>query len=153
MMVNKQKLKGSQWERDLAEELNKLLNSDEWKRVPGSGALGTILGEPYLMGDVRGEVDWLRGFLLEAKVGYGGEKQFTIKKEWFDKIAEEAETKNAIPAVGCKFSNARSGVKHFIAMDINVFAEIMNQGSGMLRELENLYDRLGECERKLERDN
>lgn len=153
MMVNKQKRKGSDWERDVAKELNKLLNSSEWKRVPGSGALGTILGEPFLRGDVKGNVDWLRDFLLEAKVGYGGKKQFTIKKEWFDKIAEEAKTKNAIPAVVCKFANARTGVRHFIALDIEVFADILNQGSGMLRELEKLYDRLGECERELERNN
>lgn len=141
-MVNKPKRKGSDWERDVAKLLNKLLETDEWKRVPGSGALGTILHESFLLGDVKGKVDWVGQFLLEAKAGYGGAKQFTIKKEWFDKIAEEAEIKAAIPAVVCKFSNARSGVKHFIAFDLEVFAKLMNEGSAMYRELENLYDKL-----------
>lgn len=152
-MASKQKEKGSQWERDLAKELNELLDSDSWKRVPGSGALGTILGESKLMGDVKGNIDWLGNFLLEAKVGYGGKKQLTIKKEWFDKVAEDASPSFSYPAVACKFSNARIGVRHFIALDIHVFADIMNEGSKLLKELEELYDRLEQCESGLETDN
>lgn len=153
MMVNRQKNKGTKWERDLAKELNTLLDTDSWKRVPGSGALGTILKESRLMGDVTGNVEWLGNIVLEAKVGYGGSKQLAIKKAWFDKVAEEAEISHSIPAVACKFSNARTGVRHFIAFDIEVFAEIMKQGNAILKELEELYDRLEASERKLEENN
>lgn len=143
-MVNRQKKKGSKWERDLANLLNKLVKSSKWKKVPGSGALGTLLNESRLLGDVRGSVDWVGNFLLEAKVGYGGEKQLTIKKEWFDKVSEDAKAINAIPAVACKFHNARAGTRYFIALDLYAFVQLLNDGTALLEELEKLYDKYEE---------
>jgi hypothetical protein len=128
-MVNKQKQKGDRWERELAKLLNKkLLNpSSEFKKTPSSGALGTIVGEPSLTGDVRGRIYGVpRKIKIEAKVGYGGSKQMTFYKEWLDKIAEEAAQDYSIPIVACRFSNARQGVENFVAMDLEVFIDFMN---------------------------
>lgn len=132
-MVNKKKQKGSAWEAMLVDELNKKINNSEWKRVPGSGAMGTSIHEPLLMSDVKGDVNGfpkkLRG---ECKAGYnhseGKEtKQFTIKKEWLDKVAEEARASYSFPFLACKFDNARSGVKHFVVLDVDDFAYLINK--------------------------
>lgn len=56
-MTNKNKRKGSDWERQIAKIMNEGFDTDRWKRVPGSGALGTILGESSLVGDVKGSFD------------------------------------------------------------------------------------------------
>lgn len=116
-------------------------SSSEFKRTPSSGALGTIVGEPNFTGDVRGRVFGVpQKIKLEAKVGYGGAKQLAIKKEWFDKIAEEAAQDYSIPMVACKFSGARGGVQKFIAMDIDVFLKLMNLISEMQEDLDSAYE-------------
>jgi hypothetical protein len=132
-MVNKKKQKGSAWESMLVEELNKKVRNSEWKRIPASGSMGTTINEPMLMSDVKGEVSnfpmRLRG---ECKAGYnhseGKEtKQFTIKKEWLDKVAQEAKGSYSFPFLACKFDNARTGVKHFIVLDVDDFAYLINK--------------------------
>jgi hypothetical protein len=135
-MVNS-KRKGSQWERDAAKLLNEFVYGT-WKRVPGSGALGAILAEPTLQGDITGkDIPGLpKGFLLDAKVGYGGAKQLTVQKEWLDKIREEAEATYSIPAVICKFSGARQGAKVFVVLDFETFAELVNRPSEIQEELD-----------------
>lgn len=126
-MVNKAKIKGSAWERDLVEKLNEIISNSDWKRIPSSGAMGTSLGEPLLTGDVKGVVHGFpKPFKAECKVGYGGDKQFTIKKEWLDKIKQEANNSYSIPFLAGKFSDARSGVKQFIVLDIDTFAYLLN---------------------------
>ena len=42
-MVNKEKKKGTDWERKIADIFNKYFDTNVWKRIPGSGAIGTIL--------------------------------------------------------------------------------------------------------------
>ena len=83
-----QKKKGSKFERDLAKYMS---SAGEWKRVPGSGALGTITNTPSLFGDVYGKLhpDLPEfTFIVEAKHGYGGSTQITMKREWVDKAVE-----------------------------------------------------------------
>lgn len=135
-MVNS-KRKGSQWERDAAKILNEKVIGD-WKRVAGSGALGAILEEPTLQGDVVGKniPAFPKGFRLDAKVGYGGSKQMTVQKAWFDKIRTEAEATYSIPALICKFSGSRSGTQVFVMLDIDAFAEIMNRIDDLKYELD-----------------
>ena len=88
MMVNT-KRKGSAFENLLADTLNEIIEKSVWKRVPLSGSMGTILAEPDLAGDVTGKIESIpKKFKVEAKVGYGGSTQMTIKKSWFDKIRE-----------------------------------------------------------------
>jgi len=138
-MVNKNKIKGSNWERKAAEELNKKF-PDTWRRIPLSGALGTTLDIPSLQGDVSGNYLFLPfKFYGEAKVGYGG-ASMTIQKEWFDKIKKEAENNYAKPVVLLKFEKSNSGVRHVIAMDFETWDDIMLHIQSLRDELEKLYD-------------
>jgi hypothetical protein len=126
-VTNSKKIKGSAFERLAVEILNKLVKNSKWKRIPGSGAIGTSLNEPMLTGDIFGSVDSIpKKFKGEAKVGYGGSKQFALKKEWLDKIKEEARNTYGFPFLIGKFSGAREGTKVFVVMDVEEFASILN---------------------------
>lgn len=136
-MPNKAKRKGSDWERLAVELLNAMVKGGTFKRIPGSGALGTFLGEPILTSDIKGKViSFPQEFKIEAKVGYGGETQFTLKKEWLDKVRLEAQATYAIPLLAGKFSGAREGVKTFIVMDIETFTKIINRATELYLEAE-----------------
>ena len=144
-MVNKQKRKGTDWERKLVKICNANLTGAEFKRVPGSGALGTIMNESRLSGDVKGKLPFLsKGFTIEAKTGYGGSKQHVVKKEWLDKVREEAEASYTIPLLACKFSDAKKGAKHFICMDFDAFKEITEEANKLYEEVIRLQDKLEE---------
>lgn len=139
-MVNKSKQKGTRWENDLVDLLNENLVMAKAKRIPGSGALGTIIEEPILQGDIRVIVEGLpRDFRMEAKVGYGGKKQLTVQREWFNKIKREADNSYSLPAVACKFLGARKvdGIQHFIALDLDTFCFLLNHISILYNELED----------------
>lgn len=126
-MPNPNKRKGSDFERLAVETLNKLIKDSEWRRIPSSGAMGTFLSEPLLMSDITGKIKKIpKRFRVEAKVGYGGSKQFNIKKEWLDKVKIEADSNYAIPALIGKFAGAKDGVKVFVVLDVETFAEIIN---------------------------
>lgn len=138
-MPFKNKVKGNTFERFAVELLNELIRDSEWKRVPGSGALGTALGEPLLTSDIVGKVERIpKRFKVEAKVGYGGETQFTLKKEWLDKVRMEADATYSTPFLIGKFSGARQGVKVFTVMDVEVFAALINHISKLQEQLHNL---------------
>lgn len=125
-MVINVKSKGNNFERDLVKKLNTLLPGSEWKRIPSSGAIGTIMNEPSLAGDLNGRLrNFPTKFKVEAKVGYGGKKQFTLKKEWLDKIKMEALKTYSIPFLLGRFSGSRSGVEEFVVMDLDTFIEIL----------------------------
>ena len=127
MSPNAQKRKGSDWERELVKILNKAIQNGTFKRVPGSGAMGTYLEEPALYSDIKGKVIGLeKPIKIEAKVGYGGSKQLTLKKEWLDKIALEASRTYSIPFLIGRFSGSRSGVENFVVMDLQIFIDLMN---------------------------
>ena len=112
------KRKGSQWERDATKILMKLLPGSTWKRIAGSDAIGTIMGEPLLAGDISGHIPSIgRRFRAEAKVGYGGAKQLAVKREWLEKIREESAGTQSIPMLICKFSGAHGTSKQFVAFD------------------------------------
>jgi len=65
---------------------------------------------------------------IECKVGYGGNTQLTVKKEWIDKIKKEAENSYSYPMLACKFLGARKseGVKYFVILDFDTFVDIIN---------------------------
>jgi len=141
------KRKGANYERKVVRYINSKLKNGKFKKVAGSGAIGTIEGEPYLMGDINGIVEGFnRRFKLEAKVGYGGSKQIALKKIWLDKIKEQAEYTQAIPAVICRFSNARSGVEEFVAMDLDDFIDLLNYVTQKEEIIQFLTQELEECE-------
>lgn len=138
-MVFKNKRKGNDFERQAVDILNALVRDSEWKRIPGSGSLGTALGEPLLTSDIVGKANHIpKKFKVEAKVGYGGAKQFGLKKEWLDKIALEASATHSTPFLIGKFSGAREGVKVFTVMDVEVFASILNHISRLQEEIDTM---------------
>jgi hypothetical protein len=138
--MNKQKRKGSDWERQAADLLN-MLSGGRFKRIVGSGAIGTLMGESLLTGDLKGEIKGFpKNFKIECKTGYG-EGQMAIKKEWLDKIKEEAETAFCWPMLFGKFSGARSGVKSFIIIDYDTFKDLMDHVTKLSRELDAYYDK------------
>ena len=142
MTVN-QKRKGHDWERDAAKLLQSLINDSHWKRVAGSGAIGTIMNEPLLFSDVTGTVPGLsKSFRVDAKVGYGGHKQMALKREWIEKIREEAEGANGYPMIIGKFSGARGKSRQFVALDVDTFADIMNEIGEMNSTIESLLKKL-----------
>src|SRR4030042_5863262 len=120
MSPNKSKQMGNRWEHDLVEILSRQIKNSSVRRIPGSGALGTSLGESLLTADIKATFEGLnKPFKIEAKSGYGGSKQLTIKKEWLNKVKKEAELDYSYPALACKFLGARSadGVQYFIVLD------------------------------------
>ena len=128
-MVNKNKVKGSAWEKDFADLIEKNVKGSKAKRVPASGAMGTHMNEPLLQGDVKAMLPGLnKDMRVECKVGYGGNTQITIQKEWIDKIVSEAENSYSYPALACKFLGARKseGVQYFIILDLDTFFDIIN---------------------------
>lgn len=140
MMVNS-KAKGSNFEREIVKKLNKKLNKGEFKRIAGSGAIGTQMGIPDLQGDILGEIYGIsRKLRGESKVGYGGSKSMTLKKEWLDKIVEQSARTYSLPFLIGRFSGSRSGVEEFVILDFNSFTELLN----LISELTLTIDRLSE---------
>jgi len=149
-MVNKQKRKGSDWEREFV-KLIETVPEIKAKRIAGSGALGAQLQEPALLGDVVFVIDdFPKKFRVECKTGYGNATQFTIKREWFDKIKQEAEQTFSIPVVALKFSNVREAnkVKYVLAFDFESFVILLDYIIKIKKELDKLYD-----EKSLGRNN
>ena len=134
-MTNKQKIKGTTWERDLVDLFYKYIPNVSAKRIAGSGAIGTILGEPLLTGDVVAKFSGLPfSFRIECKTGYGGSTQLTLKKEWLDKIRHEANNTFSIPLLAGKFSGARTGVKQFVVLDMEAFVDLMKHLDSVNKE-------------------
>jgi hypothetical protein len=133
MSNNKSKDKGTRFEHELANELEEKIVNSKWTRIIGSGAFGTIAHEPLLSSDIKGEVhNFPKKFRVEAKSGYNSStnkeaKQFTIKKEWLDKIHNEAESSFSFPILGCTFDNARTGVRRFIVLNLDDFVYLINK--------------------------
>lgn len=150
-MVNKQKRKGTDWERKAAKVLNRKLSNAEFKRVPGSGALGTIMDESRLSGDIKGKIPFLeKRITMEAKTGYGGHKQLTLKRKWLNKIRKEAEASYSIPMLICKFAGARTGAKHFVVLDIDAFVEVINEANKLYDDFVRLQEEVDDLRAQLE---
>ena len=143
-MVDSKK-KGARWERDAVEILNKEW-PHTWKKVPGSGALGTILQIDELKADLVGRYYFLPfAFKGEAKTGYGGAKQLAVKREWLEKVRMQAEDAflHEVPILIAKFSGSRSDVRYFVILDFDAFNDV-------LEATETLYNENIELREKLE---
>ena len=131
------KIKGNIFEREAVVLLTEIINDSKWKRIPTSGAIGTRMEIPFLFSDLIGEVKNLPKKLRgEAKAGYGGAKQFTMRKEWLDKIFHEAKNTYSIPFLIGKFSGAREGSRVFVVLDVHIFAALINQLTDLQRRLD-----------------
>lgn len=145
-MTTKQKRKGTGFENQVVETLNSELKRSHWKRIPGSGAIGTIMGESFLTGDISGEI---YGFPLmfkgECKAGYSNKKDtaaksLALEKEWLDKIKKEAEAAYRMPIFFGKFDNVRTGVKMFVAFDMETFVKLSAYITKLKEELDKYHD-------------
>lgn len=134
-MTHGSKQKGKRFERELTKDLS--INGGKWKRIPGSGSIGTTLGMSNLTGDNRGSYPWWHKELKgEAKFGYGSSKQMQLKREWFSKVREEAAVDNKYPVVLLKFTDVTQGdlgSAKVICFNFDVWNE-------MMAELEELYN-------------
>lgn len=140
------KQKGARWERDAVKILNEQYEHT-WKKVPGSGALGTILSIDELKADLVGRYYFLPfTFRGEAKTGYGGAKQLAVKREWLEKVRGQAEGAflHEVPILIAKFSGSRSDVRYFTILDFDAFHDILeaaetlyNENIGLREKLEN----------------
>jgi len=140
------KSKGSKFEKEVVDYLNENLIDCKFKKIPGSGAIGTTINEPFLKGDITGVVFGVpKKFKGECKAGYGGETQVTVKREWINKIMEEALQDYAVPFLAAKFSGARAkdGVKIFTILDIESFVYILNLVTSLQKELDEFYKEKG----------
>ena len=136
------KAKGSKFEKDVVNYFNNNLMEGKFKKIPGSGAIGTVIDEPFLKGDITGVVTGVpRKFKGECKVGYGGETQVAVKREWINKIMEEASEDYALPFLTAKFSGARTkdGVQIFTILDIDTFIFLLNLITSLQKELDEFY--------------
>lgn len=130
-MMVKQKDKGTRFEREVVEFLEKNLPGSKWRRIPMSGALGQLVNDASLSGDVIGMIPGFpRVIRAECKAGYNNSqtaKSMSIKKEWLDKIKIEAIKSKGFPVLFGKFDNVarNSGVKYFVVMDLEDFIFIM----------------------------
>lgn len=136
------KQKGKRWEYDARDQLNEMF-PNTWKRIPSSGAIGTIVEIPHLTGDLIGKYEFIPYVLrAECKVGYGG-KDMTIHKEWFDKIRREAEENfNNLPCVVIKFDGSREGVRYFMALDFQAWFDLLKWIEKLHTENVEMYTKL-----------
>jgi hypothetical protein len=107
------------------------------RRIIGSGAFGRVSNDPRLFGDLYIKYRILKKpILCEAKFGYsaGGEKQITVKKAWFDKIAQEASLTDRYPAVLLKFKGERGPTSRIIAFTWETWTEIIEELTKIIEE-------------------
>lgn len=141
MSPNPNKLKGSRWERELAQELQAFAELS--KRIPGSGALGTIVIDPRLTGDVVVKYKFLnKPFKVECKYGYGGSTQMTVKRGWMEKVCTEAEANDSYPALAIKFRDVTNGHKSakMICMTVEDWNRMMGELSELFDDLQEFWD-------------
>lgn len=143
-MTSKQKEKGSRFERQAADVLS--VNGGAWKRIPGSGSLGTNLNLTYLTGDVHGTYPWFKKpFKAENKVGYGTAKQITLKREWVTKNREQSAADNKYPCLLLKFNNVTSGdidSSRLICFNFDTWNTMMSDIEELYTEYVALLDKL-----------
>lgn len=147
MSRNKSKDKGTRWELEVRDLFNNEYGElSDFRRIPGSGAIGTQLEIPNLGADVVGTLAFLRKSIRgECKTGYGGKTQLTVKKEWLEQIREEADKTNSIPMLFAKFLGARGKSRIFVMMDWEALLDILDdlwynytEHVRLLKEIERL---------------
>jgi hypothetical protein len=122
------------------------------RRIPRSGAYGTMDGFPQLTGDASWDFPWLtKPIVIECKHGYPAKNQkgksMILQREWFDKHLESAKNMELLPAFAMKFKfTAEDGISKFIVIPFPVMEK-------MLKEINNLYLEVKEYREQKERGN
>lgn len=141
-MPSKSKEIGARWERELAEKLGE--QAEYAKKIPGSGALGTILKEAQLTADVVAKYKFFQKlFKIEAKYGYGGEKQMTVYREWMEKVRMQSRDNSYIPAVAIKFRGVMSGDREsakWICFSIEDWNDMMKFLNELFSDMEDYWE-------------
>lgn len=85
--------KGLQWEQDGANRYSKAIRSgqDAARRQPGSGSIANMLGDVITSEQLTASI---AEFKERGSVTKSGAKSISIKKEWLDKLADEAAVMN-----------------------------------------------------------
>lgn len=135
MTYNRSKAKGDNFERGIAKVLS--VYGGKWRRIPGSGSIGTNLKMSNLTGDLEGTYPFFsKAFKGEAKVGYGTSKQMQLKREWFTKVREQSKLDNKYPAVIVKFNDVTGGdIGSATAICFNV-----DTWNSLMQDIQRLYD-------------
>jgi len=141
-MASKQKDKGSRFERESAGDLS--VHGGSWRRIPGSGSLGTNLNLSYLTGDVEGYYPWFKlAIKAENKFGYGTAKQITVKREWVTKNREQSKIDHKYPCLLLKFDSVHDdvGSAKLICFNFDTWSEMMADVELLYTEYVSLLDR------------
>lgn len=135
MVYNRSKAKGDNFERKAAALLS--VHGGKWRRIPGSGSIGTNLKMSNLTGDLEGFYPWFtKGIKGESKVGYGTSRQMQLKREWFTKVREQSDADNKYPVVIVKFNDVTGGdIGSATAICIN-----LDTWNLMMADIERLND-------------
>ena len=146
--------KGKDFERETA-----ALALERGRRIPYSGMLGTIKGQPDNAGDVRWDLPWFnhgKGVQIECKHGYDGDKKgtscplcdkkldkpientksMTIYREWFDKHMGQGDALGFYPIFAMKFKLAKDS--KFIVIPFKTMAKMLKDMEDVWLELEEL---------------
>lgn len=142
--------KGKRWEREASKYLSKY--GGDWNRIPGSGAMASQLGDASLGSDMVGRYPWwtknLRG---EAKYGYGGSKQMTLKRGWITKNREEAAAARDWPCLVLKFKGVTGGdieSAKLICFNFDTWLAMMYELQELYEENIKLLERLENVEER-----
>lgn len=99
-------------EKRIVKNLSQIMNA---RQQMASGSVW------FAKGDVTTE-----NFLIEAKTRAKKSKQITLKKEWLDKIAEEAVVAGKIPVLAISFGDGRD----FFILSTEDFLSLVQASKG-----------------------
>lgn len=118
------------------------------KRVPKSGAYGTVEGIPQLAGDARWKLPWLDSEIhVECKHGYSDKgqerKSMRLEREWFDKHMAQAKALDFYPVFAFKFKfTQQNGMSKMVVIPFPVMGKVLST-------VNNMHERIEELEREL----
>lgn len=134
-------MKGREFEKECA-----AIAGNRGKRIPRSGAIGTMIGIQALAGDFRWDLPWLKKKVIgEAKHGYGGSKSITVQRDWFAKIVKQSRSLDFYPVLALKFKFAVSnGTTSCVCIPSDTMEKI-------IQDMENLWLEKKEVEQELQK--
>ncbi len=124
MARHNQRVYGVQPEGDTpTDQENRVAKAAGGRRVPGSGSSMYAKGDAESGGHAFGRND----FLFEAKQTIHG--SLGVKREWLEKITEEAEGKGKNPALSIEIKGGtrRLSERDWVAVPLSVFRRLIGE--------------------------